>query len=92
MKHLHTYESFLNEDKLNEAKIDTYTIVVDRHSKGHMVMSINHWDKRQDLEDYLKGRENDYFPYYEVSGKELDSKIAELKKEFRIKDNNVFRN
>ena len=89
MKHIQTFEGFLNE-----GKIDTFTIMVGKHKSGHMVMSIHHWDEERHLRDYLDHR-NDAWTgdnYYEVSRKELDSKIAELKKEFHIKDKDITRN
>ena len=86
MKHLHTFENFLNE-----AKIDTFTIMVGKHNSGHSIMSIHHWDEARHLQDYLDSA-NKKDKYYKVSRSELDSKIAELKKEFNIKDKDVLHN
>lgn len=83
MKHIHTFESFLNE-----AKIDTFTIMVGKHKSGHNVMNIHYWDEERHLRDYL-GSADKKDKHYEVSRSELDSKIAELKKEFNIKDKDI---
>ena len=86
------YEVTLHESEafdINEGKIDKATIMVAKHKAGHMVMNVHHWNEERHLKDYMDSNKNSGDNFYEVSKKELDSKIADLQKEYNIKDKDI---
>jgi hypothetical protein len=86
------YEVTLYESEafdINEGKIDKATIMVAKHKAGHMVMNVHHWNEERHLKDYMDSNKNSGDNFYEVSKKELDSKIADLQKEYNVKDKDI---